>query len=89
MPPEAPPDALSWTDLANRTVWTRPYVGGLVASRPFWPEENQDADREANLATIRTRAQAYLDNPTPTQAQSVAAIKALIRITLRRLDGSD
>jgi hypothetical protein len=39
---------------------------------------------EIVVSNARDAAQAFLDNPSPTQAQAVAALKALIQFALNR-----
>ena len=42
----------------------------------------------ANEELLRERAEAYLALPAPTAAQTLAAVKALVRLQLDQLDGT-
>jgi hypothetical protein len=69
-------------------------IYGLGGHNPELPNNNvisveevtvpDPSPEEIVVFNARDAAQAFLDNPSPTQAQAVAALKALIQFALNR-----
>lgn len=101
-------DRRSWADDEERVVWD--FTAEPWESRPFTCEENAAADEraatvaaESNRTTLTTQARAalagnrtFLANASPTNAQTLAQVKALtrqmnavIRLVVGDLSGTD